>query len=116
MKRLESCRKHHGQRLVIGFTQEVQIQRVLVAQRALRIGFTLAELEEALKARDAGGVPCQQVYGLARQKLSIVTADIAALVGTGGIIECDGMGHGERGGHCLRALQYSMRSTGCGTL
>jgi DNA-binding transcriptional MerR regulator len=50
-----------------------------VVQRALRIGFTLAELAEVLKARDAGGVPCQRVYELAQGKLKAIEADIEAL-------------------------------------
>ena len=58
---------------------ESAVERVLVVQRALRIGFTLAELAEVLKARDAGGAPCQRVYKLAREKLKGITADIEAL-------------------------------------
>jgi DNA-binding transcriptional MerR regulator len=52
---------------------------VLVVQRALRIGFTLAELAEVLKARDAGGAPCHRVYQLAQQKLKDIEADLEAL-------------------------------------
>lgn len=55
------------------------IERVMVVQRALRIGFTLAELSEVLKARDAGGAPCRRVYELAHAKLHGIRADIAAL-------------------------------------
>jgi len=55
------------------------VERVLVVQRALRIGFTLAELAEVLKARDAGGAPCQRVYQLACEKLKGIEADIEAL-------------------------------------
>jgi DNA-binding transcriptional MerR regulator len=55
------------------------VERVLVVQRALHIGFTLAELAEVLKARDAGGAPCQRVYKLAREKLKGITSDIKAL-------------------------------------
>ena len=55
------------------------VQRVLVVQRALRIGFTLAELAEVLKARDAGGAPCRHVYQLAQDKLKGIEADIEAL-------------------------------------
>jgi MerR family mercuric resistance operon transcriptional regulator len=55
------------------------VQRVLVVQRALRIGFTLAELAEVLKARDAGGAPCRRVYQLAQDKLKGIEADIEAL-------------------------------------
>jgi DNA-binding transcriptional MerR regulator len=58
---------------------ESAVERVLVVQRALRIGFTLAELADVLKARDAGGAPCQRVYKMATQKLRGVTADIVAL-------------------------------------
>jgi len=55
------------------------VERVLVVRRALRIGFTLAELAEVLKARDAGGVPCRRVYELAQDKLVGIAADIEAL-------------------------------------
>jgi DNA-binding transcriptional MerR regulator len=55
------------------------VERVLVVRRALCIGFTLAELAEVLKARDAGGAPCQRVYKLAQRKLKDITADIEAL-------------------------------------
>ncbi len=55
------------------------VERVLVVQRALRIGFTLAELAEVLKARDAGGTPCRRVYELAQEKLKGIEADIEAL-------------------------------------
>lgn len=55
------------------------VERVLVVQRALRIGFTLAELAEVLKSRDAGGAPCRRVYQLAQEKLKSIEADIEAL-------------------------------------
>ena len=55
------------------------VERVLVVQRALRIGFTLVELAEVLKARDAGGAPCRRVYQLAQEKLKGIEADIEAL-------------------------------------
>jgi DNA-binding transcriptional MerR regulator len=55
------------------------VERVAVVQRALRIGFTLAELSEVLKARDAGGAPCHRVFELAQMKLCGIRADIAAL-------------------------------------
>jgi DNA-binding transcriptional MerR regulator len=55
------------------------VERVLVVQRALRIGFTLAELAEVLKARDAGGAPCHRVYEIAQGKLKGIEADIEAL-------------------------------------
>jgi len=55
------------------------VERVLVVQRALRIGFTLAELAEVPKARDAGGVPCHRVYQLAKEKLQGIEVDIEAM-------------------------------------
>jgi len=55
------------------------LERVLVVQRALRIGFTLAELAEVLKARDAGGAPCGRVYQLAQEKLRGIEEDLQAL-------------------------------------
>lgn len=58
---------------------ESAVERVLVVQRALRIGFTLSELAEVLKARDVGGAPCQRVFELAQQKLAGIKTDIAAL-------------------------------------
>jgi len=55
------------------------VERVMVVQRALRIGFTLAELAEVLSARDTGGAPCQRVYELAQEKLKGIAADMVAL-------------------------------------
>jgi DNA-binding transcriptional MerR regulator len=55
------------------------VERVLVVRRALRIGFTLAELAEVLMTRDAGGAPCHRVYELAQEKLKDITEDIEAL-------------------------------------
>ena len=58
---------------------ESAVERVLVVQRALRIGFTLGELAEVLKARDAGGAPCRRVYEIAQEKLKGIRADIEAM-------------------------------------
>jgi DNA-binding transcriptional MerR regulator len=55
------------------------LERVLVVRRALGIGFTLAELGEVLKSRDAGGVPCRHVYQLAQKKLKGIKVEIDAL-------------------------------------
>lgn len=55
------------------------VERVLVVRRALRIGFSLPELAEVLKARDAGGAPCRRVYELAQEKLERISNDIRAL-------------------------------------
>src|ERR1700760_717582 len=55
------------------------VERVLVVQRALRIGFALAELANVLKARDSGGSPCNQVYALALEKVNGIAAEIQSL-------------------------------------
>ena len=55
------------------------LQRVLVVQRSMRIGFTLAELAKVLKAKDAGGTPCRRVHELAQEKLKGMAADIRDL-------------------------------------
>jgi DNA-binding transcriptional MerR regulator len=55
------------------------ISRVLIVQRALRIGFSLSELAEVLKARDAGGAPCHRVFQLAKGKLSDLEREINSL-------------------------------------
>src|ERR1017187_10903794 len=63
------------------------VERVLVVRRALRIGFTLAELAEVLKARDAGGAPCQRAYNLAKAKLKGISAAIVAMKRTEGYLK-----------------------------
>jgi len=58
---------------------ESALERVRVIQSALRIGFSLAELADVLKTRDAGGAPCGRVYEMAQQKLRQVAMDIQTL-------------------------------------
>jgi len=58
------------------------VNRVRVVQRALCIGFTLRDLADIFKTRDAGGAPCRRVFELAKTKLAAVEADIAALTQT----------------------------------
>jgi MerR family mercuric resistance operon transcriptional regulator len=43
--------------------------RVQLVQRALQLGFTLTELAEILRTRDAGGVPCHRVLRMTEEKL-----------------------------------------------
>lgn len=43
--------------------------RVRLVQRALQLGFTLAELSEILRARDRGDVPCHRVLKMTEEKL-----------------------------------------------
>jgi MerR family copper efflux transcriptional regulator len=93
------------------------VERVLVVQRALRIGFTLAKLAEVLKARDAGGVPCRRVYQLAQDKLKDIEAEIEALKRTRRYVKkvlCDweqriqSAGSGEKS-HLLYSLTDAVR-------
>ena len=44
--------------------------RVRLVRRALRIGFTLAELARVLRTRERGGAPCREVRALAERKLA----------------------------------------------
>jgi DNA-binding transcriptional MerR regulator len=96
------------------------LERVLIVQRALRIGFTLAELAEVLKARDAGGAPCRRVYELAQDKLKGIEADIEALKRTRRYVKkvlCDweqrieSTGSGEKS-HLLYSLTEAARKAG----
>ncbi|HYL93895.1 MAG TPA: heavy metal-responsive transcriptional regulator [Alphaproteobacteria bacterium] len=74
----EAVRTESGYRVY----PESALERVLVVQRALRVGFTLAELADLLKSRDAGGAPCQRVYRLAQDKLKQIKLELAALEDT----------------------------------
>lgn len=96
---------------------ENAVERVLVVQRALRIGFTLAELAEVLKTRDSGGAPCRQVFEMAQEKLKGIEADIEALQSTRrylkkvlsdwkGIMEETGSGQRS---HLLQSLTLGVR-------
>lgn len=58
---------------------ESAVERVRVVQSALGVGFTLAELAEVLKTRDAGGAPCRRVHQIAQEKLKGIEADIRSL-------------------------------------
>jgi DNA-binding transcriptional MerR regulator len=96
------------------------VERVLGVQRALRIGFTLAELGEVLKARDAGGAPCRRVYQLAQDKLKGIEADIEALKRTKRYVKkvlCDWEQRIERAksgekSHLLYSLTDAVRKAG----
>ena len=54
-------------------------ERVKLIQRALRIGFSLAELKRILALRDHGGVPCRNVRELLRSKIVDVNRQIKDL-------------------------------------
>ena len=48
-------------------------------QRALQLGFSLAELSEILRTRDNGGVPCHRVLTLTEEKLHSLGQQIEEL-------------------------------------
>jgi DNA-binding transcriptional MerR regulator len=55
------------------------VERVLLIQRALVIGFTLAELRKVLLTRDRGGAPCLGVRALAGRRLEDLSRRIEEL-------------------------------------
>ena len=57
------------------------VDRVRLIRAALSIGFTLDELANILKIRDAGSVPCHKVRNLAAAKLSGLERHIDQLLG-----------------------------------
>ena len=70
-----SARTEGGYRIF----QAEALERVVAVQRALKVGYTLAELAEIFRVRDGGAAPCKRAYGLAEEKLKKVRADMAAL-------------------------------------
>jgi DNA-binding transcriptional MerR regulator len=56
------------------------VQRVHLIQRAIGVGFSLAELETILKERDVGGRPCRQVRRLLTTKIQDIELQIKDLV------------------------------------
>jgi DNA-binding transcriptional MerR regulator len=55
------------------------VNRVLLIQRALAIGFSLADVRRVLSVRDKGGAPCQGVRALVAARLGDVDRQIAEL-------------------------------------
>jgi DNA-binding transcriptional MerR regulator len=55
------------------------IDRVLLIQRALVVGFSLTDLKRVLGARDRGGAPCQGVRALVGQRLEQLNQRIEEL-------------------------------------
>ncbi len=53
--------------------------RVQIVRRALRLGFSLAELARILRVRDRGGAPCREVRALAVAKLENLERQLAEL-------------------------------------
>jgi DNA-binding transcriptional MerR regulator len=57
------------------------LDRVLLIQRALNVGFSLDELSKLLRARDRGHPPCREVRALAARKLEEVEQRLQSLAG-----------------------------------
>lgn len=55
------------------------LARVQLIQRALAVGFSIEELAEVLAIRSRGGIPCQRVRELARQKVITLQEQITDL-------------------------------------
>ena len=55
------------------------LERVRLVQSAMKIGFTLRELAEVFRIRDAGGAPCRHVFKMTQRKLDEVVTQIADL-------------------------------------
>ena len=55
------------------------LDRVLLIQRALGVGFSLDELTKLLRARDRGQPPCREVRALAARKLEDVEQQLESL-------------------------------------
>ena len=56
------------------------VQRVLLIQRALIVGFSLADLKRVLTVRDRGGAPCRGVRELIADRLDGLDRRIEELV------------------------------------
>ena len=56
------------------------VDRVLLIQRALVVGFSLADLKRVLTVRDKGGAPCRSVRALVGERLHELNRRIDQLV------------------------------------
>jgi len=56
------------------------VERVMLIQRALVVGFSLAELQRVLGVRDGGGAPCRHVRALVGQRFEELNGRIAQLL------------------------------------
>lgn len=56
------------------------VQRVLLIQRALVIGFSLDDLKRVLAVRDRGGAPCRHVRDVVGQRLEALERRIGELL------------------------------------
>ena len=56
------------------------VQRVILIQRALVVGFSLTELQRVLGMRDGGGAPCRHVRALVGERFDELNRRIAQLL------------------------------------
>lgn len=56
------------------------VERVNLVRRALTVGFTLDELAKIFQQRAKGGVPCQEVYELAVEKVERLEIHLQELI------------------------------------
>ena len=56
------------------------VERVLLIQRALVVGFSLSDLSRVLSVRDRGGAPCHSVRALVGERLAALDRQIKDLV------------------------------------
>ncbi len=56
------------------------VDRVLLIQRALVVGFSLNDLSRVLSVRDRGGAPCHNVRALVGERLEVLERQIENLV------------------------------------
>jgi DNA-binding transcriptional MerR regulator len=56
------------------------VQRVLLIQRALVVGFSLSDLKRVLGVRDKGGAPCRSVRELVGERLDELNRRIEELI------------------------------------
>ena len=72
----------HVMRTAAGYRQysAATVDRVLLIQRALVVGLSLADLKRVLATRDRGGAPCQSVRELVGQRLDGLNRRIEELL------------------------------------
>ena len=68
-------------RTAVGYRRysAVTVERVLLIQRALVVGFSLEDLKRVLTTRDGGGAPCRSVRELVGQRLQDLDRRIGEL-------------------------------------
>ena len=73
-------RESRGRRPGTGSSRAATVERVLLIQRALVVGFSLADLTRVLAVRDKGGSPCVGVRALVGDRLEQLNQRIEELL------------------------------------